>query len=92
MPQLFKIGSYVFYFWANENNPLEPVYVHIAEGKPFPDATKIWITISGHCVDANNKSQIPDRILGRLVQVIEANCEQIKSQWVEMFGEITYFC
>ena len=25
MPQVFKIGSYWVYFWANENKPLEPV-------------------------------------------------------------------
>ena len=27
MPQVFKIGSYWVYFWANENKPLEPVHV-----------------------------------------------------------------
>ena len=31
MPQLFKIGSYVVYFWINEQDPLEPVHVHIAK-------------------------------------------------------------
>ena len=34
MPQIFKIGPYLIYFWANEGNPLEPIHVHIAEGKP----------------------------------------------------------
>ena len=24
MPQVFKVGSYWVYFWANENEPLEP--------------------------------------------------------------------
>ena len=32
MPQVFKIGSYWVYFWANENEPLEPVHVHVAQG------------------------------------------------------------
>ena len=44
MPQIFKIGSYWVYFWTNENEPLEPVHIHLAEGKPVPNATKIWIT------------------------------------------------
>ena len=35
MPQVFKIGSYWVYFWANENKPLEPVHVHVAEGRPI---------------------------------------------------------
>ena len=50
MPQLFKVGSYVIYFWINESNPLEPVHVHIAQVRPSPYATKIWITRSGRCL------------------------------------------
>ena len=38
MPQVFKIGSYWVYFWANENKPLEPVHVHISKGKPTANA------------------------------------------------------
>lgn len=31
MPQIFKIGAYTVFFWANENAPLEPIHVHVAE-------------------------------------------------------------
>ena len=41
MPQIFRIGSYSVYFWANEGKPLEPIHVHIAEGRPYDNATKI---------------------------------------------------
>ena len=34
MPQVFKVGSYWVYFWANENEPLEPIHVHVAQGHP----------------------------------------------------------
>lgn len=44
MPQLFRIGSYVIYFWINENDPLEPVHVHIAKIRPSANATKYWPT------------------------------------------------
>lgn len=44
MPQVFKIGPYRIYFWSNEKDPLEPVHVHIVEGEPRKDATKVWIT------------------------------------------------
>jgi len=47
MPQVFKIGSYIIYFWANEGKLLEPVHVHIAEGIPSENATKVWITKRG---------------------------------------------
>ena len=72
MPQLFKIGSYIIYFWINEGRPLEPVHVHIAREKPAVDATKIWITRSGKCLLQNNHSQIPDRELRIMMRVIEA--------------------
>ena len=42
MPQVFKVGDYLVYFWSDENDPLEPI--HVAEGKPRKDGTKIWIT------------------------------------------------
>ena len=34
MPQFFKIGGYIIYFWINEGMPLEPIHVHVAEGRP----------------------------------------------------------
>ena len=56
MPQIFKIGSYWVYFWINENEHLEPVHIHIAEGKPVPNATKVWITKDGKCSIANSSN------------------------------------
>ena len=44
MPQIFKVGSYCIYFWSNENDPLEPIHVHISKGTPTSNATKVWIT------------------------------------------------
>ena len=50
MPQIFRIGSYTVYFWSNEGEPLEPIHVHIAEGRASSAGTKIWITSSGKTV------------------------------------------
>ena len=41
MPQIFKIGPYVIYFWSDENKPLEPIHVHVAEGVPHANATAV---------------------------------------------------
>lgn len=41
MPQIFRVGSYIIYFWSNESDPLEPVHVHIAEGKATANAYEI---------------------------------------------------
>lgn len=92
MPQLFKFGAYSIYFWSNESRPLEPIHVHISEGRARPNATKIWITRSGGCVLANNTSHIPPRDLRRAMMLISANIGEIEERWQSCFGEITYYC
>lgn len=57
MPQIFRIGSYIVYFWSNEGMPLEPIHVHIAEGRASANATKVWITSTGHTLLSNNNSK-----------------------------------
>ncbi len=92
MPQVFKIGSYWVYFWTNENKPLEPIHVHVSEGKPSENATKIWITQSGNCLICNNNSRIPKHILRNIMRIIEARSEEVVSKWTEYFGDISYYC
>ena len=92
MPQVFKIGSYWVYFWSNENEPLEPVHAHVAQGKPQANGTKIWITSSGKCLVENNNSQIPERVLRNIVRIIEARSNEIIEKWIGFFGEARYYC
>lgn len=92
MPQIFRLGSYWVYFWTNENKPLEPIHVHISEGKPSSNATKVWITKSGKCFLCHNKSQIPENTLKNMMRMIEAQSKEVIEKWCEYFGEITYYC
>ena len=92
MPQIFKFGKYHIYFWVNENDPLEPVHVHVAEGKPTANATKIWITQTGRCVLCHNSSRIPSYELRKIMKVIDANSSYIVKQWYTCFNEISYYC
>jgi hypothetical protein len=92
MPQLFRVGSYIIYFWSNESNPLEPVHVHIAEGRAVANATKIWITRSGKALLGNNNSRIPEKQLRNFMRFIEANSSAVINRWFEQFGEIRYYC
>lgn len=92
MPQIFRIGNYIVYFWSNENKPLEPIHVHIAEGRASANATKIWITSSGKTLLCNNNSNIPKQILRKLMRVVEANSDEIMEKWSNHFGEVRYFC
>jgi len=92
VPQLFKIGSYWIYFWSDESKPLEPIHVHIAEGRPTSNATKIWITMSGKCLKCHNNSHIPERTLRNIMRMIELRTDYIIKCWYERFGEISYYC
>lgn len=92
MPQVFKIGSYWVYFWANENDPLEPIHVHVSEGAPSESATKIWITAAGKCFLCHNHSQIPERTLRNMMRIIEARSTEVIEKWLGYFGSVTYYC
>ena len=92
MTQIFRIGSYIVYFWSNENNPLEPVHVHIAEGRASANATKVWLTSSGKTLLCNNNSQIAKRELRKIMRIIEANSKEIIDKWYSQFGELRFYC
>ena len=92
MPQIFKIGNYIIFFWSNETIPLEPIHVHVSEGSPMPNATKIWITSSGKCYLDNNNSHISKVVLRNIMRIIEARSNEIINKWVKYFGSISYYC
>ena len=92
MPQLLRIGPYSIYFWSNEGDPLEPIHVHISEGRVTSTARKLWITSTGKVILSNNNSKITDKILWKLIRMIEANSADIIDEWLNRFGEIRYFC
>lgn len=92
MPQVFKIGNYTVYFWSNEGEPLEPIHVHVADGIPRRDATKIWITESGKAFVVDWKADIPTSAQKNILRMIEANSKIIIDKWNEHFGEARYYC
>ena len=93
MPQLLRFGPYRIYFWSNEGLPLEPIHVHISNGIPNAEATKIWITQNKRALIANpNDKRISAKVLNRLVEMIEAQSDDIIAAWIERFGEINYYC
>lgn len=92
MPQVFKIGSYWIYFWTNEGKPLEPIHVHVSQGSPSANSTKVWITKYGKCFQCNNNSRIPDRTLRNIMRIVEARSDEVIKKWIDYFGEIRYFC
>ena len=77
MPQIFKIGSYTVYFWSNEGKPLEPIHVHIAEGRATAAGTKVWITSTGKTLLAKNSANLSFKVLRSIMRMIEANSDEI---------------
>lgn len=92
MPQVFRIGPYWVYFWANESDQLEPIHVHVSEGAPTKNATKIWIAASGKTYLANNNSKIPPKTLRNIMRIVGARSEEIIAMWEEYFGEVRFYC
>lgn len=92
MPSLFRIGKYLVFFWSNENE--EPIHVHVSEGRPTPNATKLWLTSKGGCIIANNNSRIPNHDLADIMDVIEAQFFFICKAWRSHFvvDNIKFFC
>lgn len=92
LPSLFTVSGYKVFFWSNENG--EPIHVHIAKGKPSPNATKIWLTRSGGCILANNGSKIPSKELNELMEFISAQFFLICSEWKKFFlvEDIYFYC
>ena len=90
MPKLFTFRGYTFFFWTGENG--EPVHVHVAKGKPTPNATKIWLTRSGGCMLASNGSRIKKAELAEILEFVALNHELICSEWSEVFhGDIEFY-
>ena len=92
MPQILRIGPYSIYFWSNEGDPLEPIHVHVSEGRASATATKIWITSTGKTILSNNNSKIPERMLSDIMDVIEARSFEIVRKWQDHHGEIRFYC
>lgn len=92
MPQIFRIGSYIVYFWANENEPIEPIHVHVIQGVPSANATKIWITKAGKTLLCNNNSKIPQKALKNIMEIIESRSKDIINKWFGFHGEIRFYC
>ena len=74
MPRVFKLGPYLVYFWTNEGLPPEPVHVHVTDGVPSKDDTKIWITSAGGAMVCHNKGDIPDHRLHEILSEDLAHC------------------
>ena len=92
LPSLFFVSGYRVFFWSNEND--EPIHVHVSKGKPSKNATKIWLTQNGGCILAHNGSNISQKELNTLFEVISAQFFLICAEWKKFFvtDSINFYC
>ena len=90
-----KVFGYKIYFWSNENN--EPIHIHISKGNPTKKSTKVWITQSGGCIVATNKSKMPQNDFNKLLDIVSKHYFLIISQWKEFYhidntDDVKFYC
>ncbi len=90
MPTILWVGKYVVYFWSNENDPSEPVHVHVALARPSSLSAKLWLTSDGKVELCHNDALIPPKILRRVMRVVEVYSTEIVEAWEKYFGEVRY--
>lgn len=58
------------------------------------NSTKVWLTKSGECTIANNKSKISSKDLSELLETISNNYFYIISEWKKHFPdeEVKFYC
>ena len=89
MPSIIKAFGYKIYFWSNENDPTEPIHVHVSK-VPQEHATKIWILSNGDVELENNNSHIPDNDLRKILKTVEEFSDDIKDEWRKYFHTASY--
>lgn len=86
---LYRLGSYVIYFFREEDDKL--VHVHVSANRASEYATKLYITSDGNVMPCHNKSGIPVVHLREIADWVYRNRENICDRWVEEFGKIEYY-
>ncbi len=84
MPKLYNLRGYYIFFWSNEQDPLEPVHVHV--GRSINEnATKIWILKNGTTKVAHNHSKISQKELKKICKLLSDLSDEIVKSWEKYF-------
>ena len=88
MPKILEIGSYIIYFWSEENG--EPIHVHVSVKRPEKNSTKLWVLRNGETVVAYNRNGISQKELKKIQENIKINVEVIIAAWCKHFNTVSY--
>jgi hypothetical protein len=80
MPIVFRYKGYKFFFYSNEGDPLEPLHIHVRKGEAIAKfrLEPMMELAESHGLDSSE--------LNELLDVAQANKEEIRRYWNEYFG------
>ena len=80
MPVILRFKGYIFFFYSNEGNPLEPAHIHIRNAE---SEAKFWLEPEIFLVqnDGFNSKELRE-----IFSIIESNQIQFKETWYDYFG------
>ncbi len=80
MPEVFRFGSYKFFFYSNEGDPREPVHIHVREGR---SVAKFWLKPT---ISIASSQGFDARALREISAIIEHNVVRIERTWNDHFS------
>jgi len=80
MPTVFLERGFLFFFYANEGSPREPVHIHVEKGGL---EAKFWLRPD---VRVAYNDGYDARTLRELLEIVEANRARIERAWNDFFG------
>ena len=80
MPVILRFKSYVFFFYSNEGNPLEPAHIHVRNAE---SEAKFWLEpdISLARNDGFNSKELKE-----IFVIVETHRMQFTGVWYDYFS------
>ena len=80
MPVILRFKGYIFFFYSNEGNPLEPAHIHIRNAE---SEVKFWLEPE---IFLARNDGFNSKELREIFSIIESNQTQFKETWYDYFG------
>jgi hypothetical protein len=80
MPVILRFKGYIFFFYSNEGNPLEPAHIHIRNAE---SEAKFWLEPE---IFLARNDGFNSKELREIFSIIESNQPQFKETWYDYFG------
>ena len=80
MPVILRFKGYVFFFYSNEGNPLEPAHIHVRNAE---SEAKFWLEpdISLERNDGFNSKELKE-----IFVIVETHRTQFTEAWYDYFS------